>query len=68
VQALLHGLAMQRAVDPDAFDREQVLELCLAVLGSSLQLRPPQPKTRYPKTPAKSSRRKKNQSDRPTRE
>ncbi|HKB38030.1 MAG TPA: TetR/AcrR family transcriptional regulator [Gemmataceae bacterium] len=68
VQALLHGLAMQRAVDPDAFDREQVLELCLDVLGSYLRLRSPRPRARYPKSPAKSSRRKKNHSDRPTRE
>jgi len=68
VQALLHGLAMQRAVDPDAFDREQVLELCLDVLGSYLRLRPPRPRARYPKSPAKSSQRKKNHSDRPTRE
>jgi AcrR family transcriptional regulator len=33
VQALLHGLAMQRAADPDAYDREEMLDLCLDVLG-----------------------------------
>jgi AcrR family transcriptional regulator len=44
VQALLHGLAMQRAADPDAFDRQEVLELCLDVLGSYLGLRPPRPR------------------------
>jgi hypothetical protein len=33
VQAILHGLAMQRAADPNAFDREEMLELCLDVLS-----------------------------------
>ncbi len=33
VQALLHGLAMQRAADPEAFDPEEMLKLCLDVLG-----------------------------------
>jgi AcrR family transcriptional regulator len=36
VQAILHGLAMQRAADPNAFDREEMLELCLDVLSSYL--------------------------------
>jgi AcrR family transcriptional regulator len=36
VQAILHGLGMQRAADPNAFDREEMLELCLDVLGSYL--------------------------------
>jgi AcrR family transcriptional regulator len=36
VQALLHGLAMQRAADPDAYDREEMLGLCLDVLGGCL--------------------------------
>jgi AcrR family transcriptional regulator len=34
VQALLHGLAMQRAADPDAYDRQEMLELCLDLLGT----------------------------------
>ena len=34
VQALLHGLAMQLAADPAAFDREAMFRLCLDVLGS----------------------------------
>jgi hypothetical protein len=34
VQALLHGLAMQAAADPRAFDREEVVALCLDMLGS----------------------------------
>lgn len=33
VQALLHGLSMQLAADPQAFDREEMLELCLELLG-----------------------------------
>jgi AcrR family transcriptional regulator len=33
VQALLHGLSMQIAADPKAFDREEMLELCLGLLG-----------------------------------
>lgn len=36
VQALLHGLAMQRAADPNAYDRQEMLDLCLDVLGSYL--------------------------------
>jgi AcrR family transcriptional regulator len=37
VQALLHGLAMQRAADPNAFDRQEMLTLCLDILGRYLQ-------------------------------
>src|SRR5207248_4537799 len=36
IQALLHGLAMQRAADPDAYDRQEMLDLCLDVLGGYL--------------------------------
>jgi AcrR family transcriptional regulator len=36
VQAILHGLGMQRAADPNAFDEHEMLELCLDVLGSYL--------------------------------
>lgn len=36
VQAILHGLAMQRAADPNAFDSQEMLELCLDVLSSYL--------------------------------
>jgi AcrR family transcriptional regulator len=34
VQAILHGLAMQLAADPTAFDREAMYRLCLDVLGN----------------------------------
>jgi AcrR family transcriptional regulator len=40
IQAILHGLAMQRAADPAAFDGEEVLALCLEVLGNYLQPAP----------------------------
>jgi AcrR family transcriptional regulator len=36
VQALMHGLAMQKTADPDAFDGAEMLALCLDVLGSYL--------------------------------
>jgi AcrR family transcriptional regulator len=36
VQALLHGLAMQRAADAGAYDRQEMLDLCLSVLGNVL--------------------------------
>jgi AcrR family transcriptional regulator len=36
VQALLHGLAMQRTADPEAFDGEAMLALSLDVLGAYL--------------------------------
>ena len=48
VQGILHGLAMQLAADPQAFNREEMLELCLDVLGNLFQsngrlpLAPPQ--------------------------
>ncbi len=41
VQALLHGLAMQRAADPDAYDRQEMLELCLDLLGTFFRRRRP---------------------------
>jgi AcrR family transcriptional regulator len=36
VQAILHGLGMQAAADPHSFDRQEVVTLCLDVLGSYL--------------------------------
>ncbi len=37
VQAILHGLAMQRAADPKSYDSEEMLKLCLELLGNYLQ-------------------------------
>jgi AcrR family transcriptional regulator len=39
VQAILHGLGMQAAADPGAFDRQEMLTLCLDVLGSYLEMK-----------------------------
>jgi AcrR family transcriptional regulator len=54
VQALLHGLTLQAAADPGAFDRPEMLDLCLDVLRSYLWGRPrsrkaqPAPKRKKP--------------------
>jgi AcrR family transcriptional regulator len=40
IQALLHGLGMQAAADPQAFNRQEVLALCLDMLGSYMKIRP----------------------------
>lgn len=37
VQALLHGLAMQAAADPEAFDRQEMFELCMHMLGQCVR-------------------------------
>lgn len=39
VQAILHGLAIQRQADPDSYDRQEMLELCLDLLGNYLRPR-----------------------------
>jgi AcrR family transcriptional regulator len=36
VQALLHGLAMQRVADPDSYDRSEMSALCIELLGRYL--------------------------------
>ena len=46
VQALLHGLTMQLAADPNAFDRQEMLNLCLDVLSGYLGRVPPVRKKR----------------------
>jgi len=59
VQAILHGLAMQRAADPNAFDGHEMLELCLDVLSGYLWNEPRSRKKRKPaanKTTANSGR------------
>jgi AcrR family transcriptional regulator len=47
VQAILHGLAIQRAADPDVYDRQEMLDLCLDLLGAYLRRAP------VPSVPAK---------------
>jgi AcrR family transcriptional regulator len=39
VQAILHGLAIQRAADPDAYERQEMFDLVVDLLGN--YLRPP---------------------------
>jgi AcrR family transcriptional regulator len=48
VQAILHGLAMQRAADPDAFQPEEIVDLCLDMLGSYLGVQAGARKKRAP--------------------
>jgi AcrR family transcriptional regulator len=47
VQAMLHGLAMQRAADPKAFDGEEMFRLCVDVLDAYLW-RPPAGRKKRP--------------------
>jgi AcrR family transcriptional regulator len=42
IQAILHGLSMQAAADPEAFQPEEMLQLCLDLLGSYLGVHEPQ--------------------------
>jgi AcrR family transcriptional regulator len=49
VQALLHGLSTQLEADPNAFDREEVLALCLDLLGAYLRIRPTVLREKMPK-------------------
>jgi AcrR family transcriptional regulator len=56
VQAILHGLAMQRAADPDAFDEQEMQELCLDVLGTYLWGEQPAGKQRRARGTARNAR------------
>jgi AcrR family transcriptional regulator len=40
IQSILHGLAMQRAADPGAYDRQEMHDLCLHLLSSFLRPAP----------------------------
>jgi AcrR family transcriptional regulator len=46
IQAVLHGMAVQRAADPEAMADPEIMAVCLDVLGSYLRVRPPQPRSR----------------------
>jgi AcrR family transcriptional regulator len=46
VQAMMHGLTMQLAADPNAFDRQEMLNLCLDLLSTYLGRVPPARKKR----------------------
>jgi len=43
IQAIIHGLVMQLVADPQAFDREEMVRLCIDILGSYLDLPVPIP-------------------------
>jgi AcrR family transcriptional regulator len=49
VQAILHGLAMQKAADPDAIDTREIVHLCLDMLGTYLWRAEPKRKPRAKK-------------------
>ena len=46
IQAVIHGLAIQRAADPDVTSDPEVLAVCLDVLCSYLGVQPPRPRPR----------------------
>jgi AcrR family transcriptional regulator len=56
VQALLHGLGMQLAADPDAFDRLEAVELCLDMLSTYVWGRPRKATSRGRRPPLHFSR------------
>jgi AcrR family transcriptional regulator len=54
VQAIMHGLGVQAAADPSAFDGREMMDLCLDVLGNYLWGRGrPDPKRPAPARPKK---------------
>jgi AcrR family transcriptional regulator len=56
VQAVLHGLSMQRAADADAFDRVEMLRLMLDLLRAYLRPTPPAARNGQSKRPARGRR------------
>ncbi len=64
VQALFHGLAMQRAVDPLAFEGEEMLALCLDLLSNFLHLKGPSELQSRQRTARKPARRRSERSPR----
>jgi AcrR family transcriptional regulator len=53
VQAMLHGLAMQKAADPQAIDTREIVNLCLDMLSTYLwDVAPPKKRTKSQRTPA----------------
>jgi AcrR family transcriptional regulator len=72
IQAILHGLAMQYAADPAACPREEMLHLCLDVLGTYLWDRPTvsrngKTRTHSSTNGASTGRRQRPRADRPRR-
>lgn len=58
VQAILHGLVMQTAVDPGAFDPHQIAELCLDILSSYLWQSARRPGKKRPTPPNKNNKKR----------
>ncbi len=56
VQAIFHGLAVQRAADPKAVNTREVVHLCLDMLGTYLWIGPSQRKSRPKRTTRKPRR------------
>src|SRR5262249_54554935 len=52
VQALMHGLTTQLAADPNAFDRTEMLTLCLGVLAPLVTTPPARPPANATADPA----------------
>ena len=50
MQALMHGLTMQLAADPAAFDRDEMLHLCVRVLAPIFSNPPAGPPARETKS------------------
>lgn len=58
VQAIFHGLAVQRAADPAAINPREIIRLCLDILATYLWNAPPQRKARNHRISRRSPRRK----------
>jgi AcrR family transcriptional regulator len=50
IQAILHGLTMQAAADPQAFQPQEMLELCIDLLGNYLGAQEPESPPRKAQT------------------
>jgi AcrR family transcriptional regulator len=68
LQAIFHGLAIQRAADPDAFDRQEMLDLCLHLLGGLLRPDPTPSSNGTPPASVAAPRRSKTTSQGPNHE
>jgi AcrR family transcriptional regulator len=60
VQAIFHGLAVQRAADPDAINTRDVIRLCLDMLETYLWATPAQRKSSVKRTIKKTTRQRPN--------
>jgi AcrR family transcriptional regulator len=67
VQAIIHGLSVQRNVDPEAFDPAEMLQLILHLLGNYLRPAAPAPTNTKP-APRKTNHTKKRRQARPSTE